>query len=275
MIQKHHMLVVVAAIAVLGGAACSGSEKSTSSTNSAATAAPAANTGQQQTPAPTLSAAQESGATAAAGAAMTKLNLNTATRDQFMAVPGVGDRMVREFLEYWPYKSVLQFRREIGKYVSKEQVAEYEKYVFVPVDPNAADAETLQQLPGLDSTIAAQLIAARPCGLGLLTPLLVRMAPGRRAILALRTTMVAVALASLLGVYEHFEGNLEFDRETHPNASQTSLMRAALTGGDPLLAPGALAVAAALALAATYGANATARRTDNAEVPAELVGARH
>jgi len=70
--------------------------------------------------------------------------------------------MVREFMEYRPYVSVQQFRREIGKYVSAEQVAEYEKYVFVPVDVNASDAETLKQLPDVDDTIAAELIAARP-----------------------------------------------------------------------------------------------------------------
>jgi DNA uptake protein ComE-like DNA-binding protein len=98
----------------------------------------------------------------AATGASTKVNLNIATREQFLAVPGVGDRMVREFEEYRPYTSVAQFRREIGKYVSQEQVAAYLQYVYVPVDANRADAETLQQLPGIDATDAAALIAARP-----------------------------------------------------------------------------------------------------------------
>ncbi|HZQ08947.1 MAG TPA: helix-hairpin-helix domain-containing protein [Anaerolineae bacterium] len=70
--------------------------------------------------------------------------------------------MVREFQEYRPYTSILQFRREIGKYVDAQTVAEYEKYVYVPIDVNAADAETLQQIPGLDANEAAALIAARP-----------------------------------------------------------------------------------------------------------------
>jgi DNA uptake protein ComE-like DNA-binding protein len=91
-----------------------------------------------------------------------KLNLNTAEGDQFRAIPGVGNRMVREFLEYRPYLSIQQFRREIGKYVDAAQVAEYEKYVFVPIVPNEADAATLQQIPGVDAAIAEQLIAARP-----------------------------------------------------------------------------------------------------------------
>jgi DNA uptake protein ComE-like DNA-binding protein len=91
-----------------------------------------------------------------------KVNLNTATADEILAIPNTGNRMVREFEEYRPYTSILQFRREIGKYVDDAQVAEYEKYVYVPISPNNADAATLQQLPGVDATIAEQLIAARP-----------------------------------------------------------------------------------------------------------------
>jgi hypothetical protein len=37
--------------------------------------------------------------------------------------------MLREFKEYRPYKSMEQFRREIGKYVSKQEVARLERYV--------------------------------------------------------------------------------------------------------------------------------------------------
>ncbi len=99
---------------------------------------------------------------AAAVNTITKLNLNTASGDEFRTVPNVGDRMVREFNEYRPYASIQQFRQEIGKYVDAAQVADYEKYVFVPVSPNNADAATLQQLPGVDTSLAEQLIAARP-----------------------------------------------------------------------------------------------------------------
>ena len=59
----------------------------------------------------------------AAGSA--KANLNTASGDDFMsAVPGLGNRMVREFMEYRPYVSIQQFRKEIGKYMDNAQVAE-------------------------------------------------------------------------------------------------------------------------------------------------------
>ena len=91
-----------------------------------------------------------------------RLNLNTSTREEFGEMPGVGNRMVREFMEYRPYASIRQFRREIGKYVNEEQVAAYEQYVFVPIDRNEADAETLMQIPGVDEDTAATLIEARP-----------------------------------------------------------------------------------------------------------------
>jgi DNA uptake protein ComE-like DNA-binding protein len=93
----------------------------------------------------------------------TQVNLNTASGDDFIAaVPGLGNRMVREFMEYRPYISIQQFRKEIGKYVDNTQVAEYEKYVYVPIAINDSDAETLQQIPGLSAEEAASLISARP-----------------------------------------------------------------------------------------------------------------
>jgi DNA uptake protein ComE-like DNA-binding protein len=48
---------------------------------------------------------------------------NTASDDEIRLIPGVGDRMLREFKEYRPWKSAEQFRREIGKYVDETEVA--------------------------------------------------------------------------------------------------------------------------------------------------------
>ena len=96
-------------------------------------------------------------------APVAKLNINTASGEDFLRVmPDLGKRMVHEFEEYRPYKSIQQFRKEIGKYVDQNKVAEYERFIFVPIDENQSDAPTLQQIPGLDATEAQQLIAARP-----------------------------------------------------------------------------------------------------------------
>jgi DNA uptake protein ComE-like DNA-binding protein len=100
-------------------------------------------------------------ATPAASAA-SRLNLNTATGDDYLAtIPGFTDRFVREFLEYRPYVSIQQFRQEMGKYVDDRQIAEWERYVYVPVDINNSDAKTLMQIPGVDEAVANALIDGR------------------------------------------------------------------------------------------------------------------
>jgi radical SAM superfamily enzyme with C-terminal helix-hairpin-helix motif len=55
--------------------------------------------------------------------------LNSASDDDILTIPGLGKRMLREFKEYRPYKNIEQFRKEIGKYVDKKEVARLEKYV--------------------------------------------------------------------------------------------------------------------------------------------------
>ena len=62
------------------------------------------------------------------------MNLNTATRDEIMLVPGMSRRMAHEFEEYRPYTSLTQFRREIGKYVDDAEVARFEQYVTLALD---------------------------------------------------------------------------------------------------------------------------------------------
>jgi len=91
-----------------------------------------------------------------------KLNINTASGEQFQTIPGVGDNMVHEFEEYRPYVSIQQFRKEIGKYVDSSQVAAYEQYIFVPIHRNDSDVSTLTQIPGLEETEANELVSGRP-----------------------------------------------------------------------------------------------------------------
>ena len=59
------------------------------------------------------------------------LDLNTASSDDLMTIPGMSSRMVHEFEEYRPYTSMDQFRREIGKYVDENEVARLESYVVL------------------------------------------------------------------------------------------------------------------------------------------------
>jgi len=45
------------------------------------------------------------------------INLNDASDEAIQSIPGVGSRMLREFKEYRLYTNIVQFRKEIGKYV--------------------------------------------------------------------------------------------------------------------------------------------------------------
>ena len=130
----------------------------------AATTAPteAATTASSPTEAATtVPAATEAATTAPAAVTVKKINLNSATDDEILSVPNTGQRMLREFKEYRPYTTILQFRREIGKYVDDATVAAFEQYVYVPIDINNADAATLQQT-SIDQAAAQAIIAARP-----------------------------------------------------------------------------------------------------------------
>lgn len=90
------------------------------------------------------------------------LNLNTTPEEDFLIVPGVGEKMAHEFEEYRPYKNIAQFRREMGKYVDEEEIARYEKYVFVPVALNSATDEEILGIPGLGDRMLHEFKEYRP-----------------------------------------------------------------------------------------------------------------
>src|SRR4051794_4423286 len=59
------------------------------------------------------------------------VKLNTATDEDILTVPGAGQRMVREFKEYRPWKSKEQFIKEIGKYVGAKEAERMWRYVTI------------------------------------------------------------------------------------------------------------------------------------------------
>lgn len=60
------------------------------------------------------------------------IDLNTATDDDILSIPGAGPRMLREFKEYRPWKTRQQFEKEIGKYVGAAETARLWRYVVIP-----------------------------------------------------------------------------------------------------------------------------------------------
>ena len=59
------------------------------------------------------------------------INLNTASDEDLLTIPGAGQRMVREFKEYRPWKTKEQFDKEIGKYVGPKETARFWRYVVI------------------------------------------------------------------------------------------------------------------------------------------------
>jgi len=90
------------------------------------------------------------------------LNLNTANESDFQMIPGVGKKIAHEFIEYRPYSSIEEFKREIGKYVDDSEVVRYLNYVFVPIELNTSKESDIKILPGIGDKIAHEFIEYRP-----------------------------------------------------------------------------------------------------------------
>lgn len=60
-----------------------------------------------------------------------KVGLNTGALDDYKLIPSTlsPGKLAHEFEEYRPYESMDQFRREMAKYVSDEEVAHLSRYV--------------------------------------------------------------------------------------------------------------------------------------------------
>lgn len=99
---------------------------------------------------------------------------------------------------------------------------------------------------------AFQFVPFLLCGAALAVILVVWLKPTVGTIRALRLVMGALVLGSLLGIYQHLEGNWEIVLETKPNLATAEMFWEALRGAAPLLAPGILVLVAVLAVAATY-----------------------
>ena len=90
------------------------------------------------------------------------LNLNNASKEEILLIPGMGERMLHEFLEYRPYSNLAEFRKEIGKYVDAKEVARLEQYVFVPIKLNTATDEEILSIPGMGPKMLHEFKEYRP-----------------------------------------------------------------------------------------------------------------
>jgi DNA uptake protein ComE-like DNA-binding protein len=94
--------------------------------------------------------------------AFVHINLNTASREEILLVPGAGPRMAREFAEYRPWKTWTQFEKEIGKYVDANEVARLAQYAFIPVNLNTASDADILTIPGAGQRMLREFKEYRP-----------------------------------------------------------------------------------------------------------------
>jgi DNA uptake protein ComE-like DNA-binding protein len=90
------------------------------------------------------------------------INLNTASREEILLVPGAGPKMAHEFDEYRPWKTWGQFEKEIGKYVDAKEVARLAQYAFIPVNLNTASDTDILTIPGAGQRMLHEFKEYRP-----------------------------------------------------------------------------------------------------------------
>jgi hypothetical protein len=93
----------------------------------------------------------------------------------------------------------------------------------------------LEHTEGFWQKLPLALLAA-----GLLAVLVEARARVWQSTAAVRLVMVLFLVAGAIGLYQHYAGNLEFERELNPTRRGWDLAWQTLKGATPALAPGAM-----------------------------------
>jgi hypothetical protein len=88
-------------------------------------------------------------------------------------------------------------------------------------------------------------------------------APGRLSARTLRALMMLFVLSGFLGLFLHYRGNAEFEREQNPRATRWALFREAMMGGVPALAPGVMIQIGLLGLLYTFVSRTARTRNED------------
>ena len=94
--------------------------------------------------------------------AFVHINLNTASREEIILIPGAGNKMAHEFAEYRPWRTFTQFDKEIGKYVGPAETARLAQYGFIPINLNTASDADILSIPGLGPKMLHEFKEYRP-----------------------------------------------------------------------------------------------------------------
>lgn len=77
-------------------------------------------------------------------------------------------------------------------------------------------------------------------------------APSAASVRVLQGLMLAFIVLGVLGVGLHYDGNVEFERELHPDERGWEFVRKTVAGATPVLAPGSMALLGLVGLAHAY-----------------------
>lgn len=134
---------------------------------------------------------------------------------------------------------------------------------------------TLLLLAGILGTLAELLLLGHVEGWQQLLPMVLLglgvgiaawhlLAPQSVSLRAVRWLGLLYVVSGLLGLWFHYQGNIEFEQEMAPDAAGWPLIKAALTGATPALAPGTMVWFGGLALIlAWFGGRARGAAMDS------------
>jgi len=90
--------------------------------------------------------------------------------------------------------------------------------------------------------------------LGAAVPVLIWHAwtPSAASVRVLQGLMVAFIALGVIGVGLHYDGNVEFERELHPDERGWTFIRKTVAGATPVLAPGSMVLLGLVGLAHAY-----------------------
>jgi hypothetical protein len=90
--------------------------------------------------------------------------------------------------------------------------------------------------------------------LGVAMPVLIwhAAAPSAASVRVLQGLMVAFIALGIIGVGLHYDGNVEFERELHPDERGWEFVRKTIAGATPVLAPGSMVLLGLVGLAHAY-----------------------
>jgi hypothetical protein len=90
--------------------------------------------------------------------------------------------------------------------------------------------------------------------LGAAVPVLIwhAAAPSAASVRVLQGLMMTFAVLGVVGVGLHYDGNVEFERELHPDERGWTFIRKTVAGATPVLAPGTMVLLGLVGLAHAY-----------------------